>query len=477
MERQCKTCGRTFYLSNDEEHYFTRQPIGDTPMQLPARCEECRTKHKERIRLLARSNFNIPNSRGGNGCFEELTQSDLSEIEQWASFSEETTHQPPAEKIQDKQREMTFTLLSPTWIHRPVSETKSFHYPWGSIAQPFHSDHPETIKFSVENRLTGVAWLRDLPKGLALWWLEYAPWASKYQRANLSLLFYAIAKSIHQGTGGQLFARPIARFASLFKSTGFLPEDETGLLVLSSENSLRLVLVEHQVPESIIELLFQKNQNDQADIHWIAEQVGRGHLTPRLIEAFTRMSHTHTWNDLKTISNQGKFLPIEKRRPLILELGHILAAMAARNIFQRQGGQVENGPGGSAAWQTVRFLKPTRISGFRKLEQETIVKYTLSLGKNHSVVLVTRAWRKDDFGTGEMEATCQLFQEIGDRSAVRILAVTQDFNQIHILQKQSLLRQLDMVGANLWVIYPYTPAIHDEVKHLLRRLALPATIG
>lgn len=97
------------------------------------------------------------------------------------------------------------------------------------------------------------------------------------------------------------------------------------------------------------------------------------------------------------------------------------------------------------------------------------------MGAVDSVVLVSRAWRKDDFGTGEMEATCQLFREIGDRSVVRILAITQDFNQIHILQKQSLLRQLDMVGAILWVICPYTSAIHNEVKHLLRRLALPAT--
>jgi hypothetical protein len=43
------------------------------------------------------------------------------------------------------------------------------------------------------------------------------------------------------------------------------------------------------------------------------------------------------------------------------------------------------------------------------------------------------------------------------------------------LQKQSLLKLLDMVGANLWVIYPYTRAIHDEVKRLLRRLA-PSTV-
>lgn len=59
---------------------------------------------------------------------------------------------------------------------------------------------------------------------------------------------------------------------------------------------------------------------------------------------------------------------------LILELDHTLVAMEARVIFRKLGGQIKHGPNVVATQQTIRFRKPTRISGYLKQEKETIVK-------------------------------------------------------------------------------------------------------
>jgi hypothetical protein len=473
--RHCKTCKKPFYVPPNEKTYFTRRRVGNASMCMPMRCEECRAKKKKRNRQLALPNFPIPNSRHGDGCFEGLTISALDDIKAWRAAPPPESFPPPEEltEKEKKKRRVQYVLRAPSWINDSVPPMAgATQYPWHCVATPKQVERPNVLKFSVEDRLTGVAWLRDLPEGLTLWWLEYAPWAANYRKAKFSLPFYAIVESIRQGRGGRILVRSTSQHMAFFESLGCRPAFGGKLLELSVEDAWRLVMSEYGVSGPVIELLLQQDLAGDADTAWIVEQIGRRSLTPQRVEAFTRLSRDVDWLDVKRLAVERGNIPLEEQTPLRHRVRDVMGALAVREVFEKLGAEVRYTRGTPALGQIVQFPKKIQVKGYRKLDPTLgkVTVYNKRLQAGEEIVVISRMWSKADYNSDKPEGVYELLGDASDLAPNRVLAVSREFDEVGGARQKSVIRSVTDRGYHLLVLSHTAKRLQSEVRELFRRL-------
>jgi tetratricopeptide (TPR) repeat protein len=479
--KECKDCHREYTVTLDEESRFQRRRVGRPSLSKSLRCPECRVKHSQRTWQLGRPNFPILGSRGGSGCFEGLTVSDVEKIIAWQEFRPAAQKEKPNDKEEPPEaRQIKYTVLAPSWLNRLAAWSDASHirYSWSTLAASTRAEHPDVIKFSVEDKLTGVAWLRDVPQqGLILWWLEYAPWVAEYRNAIRSLPFYAIAESIRRGYRGHILARVTPEHQALFKSLGCRSVLGGKFVELSVQDALRLVLSDCRVSDSVVELLMEQESNGRADVAWIAGLAGRGVISAEAIEAITLLARRLDWLDVKTLATKAKSIPIDVKSALQLRLRHVFGALEETQSYQGLRGTICWEKSIPAVGQIVHFAASAKIKGCYSFDtgSEQVRQTDIILEPGDEVFVISRSWSVDEYDNNmeELEDLYHILAQVPAQTKQVILTVSKDFKDLSAERRHEIIRSVTERHALLKVSNRDARYLGNSVEEFLCYLVPP----
>ncbi len=459
----CKDCQARFFVSDHEIAYDLR--LGRKPRQ---RCESCVESHRQRVEVLARSNFPIPNARNGDGCFESLTIADL---EPPALPRRSVTISVPNEN--ETKHIYRYLLLEPAWIHRPAQLLGMTRYPWRSIATTTRIPHPDSIRFSVEGQMIGAAHIRRTPEGIILWWLDSLPVHARYQNAQFALPCYAIAESIQSGHQGRILLRRAVHLAELYESLGCRPTGKRELVELPREAALHLALrVEGVSPESIA-ILERLDAAGAMDLGWIVAHLGKGRLKALEIDALTQLMPDTIWLDIQRIVREPDTIEDTQSLLIIQNLCHLFGAIAVRNRITRWAKRA------TFTWSDVRPAINQQVRLPRKIwidlrdsneTEDTITKQKAYLPIDTPIEITTRVWSPADYETDSAAVILEQIPRLGHQSSHRILAVSDDFDRRPTSLQKILIQRVTIQHMHIWVLPFSAQAIRYTVRRWLRQL-------
>lgn len=460
----CKDCQAQFFISDQEiaeDTWLDRKPR--------QRCDRCVTIHRQRVRVLARANFPIPNASNGDGCFESLTFVDL-----------ELPDAPPPASValpvsneNDSQRVFRYLLLEPAWIHRPAPLQGLTRYPWRSVATTTRVPHPESIRFSVEGQMIGAAHIRRTAEGIMLWWLDSLPQTARYQNAQFALPCYAIAESIRSGDQGRILIRPASHLTDLYESLGCQPTRRGHLLELPREAALLLALRVEGVSFDSAAQLRQLDSTGAVNLAWIVAHLGKGRLKAIEIEAITRLMPDTTWPDIYRLATVPDTMADPASSPIIHNLCNVFGTLAMRNLITRWARRA------TFAWPDARTATSQQVRLPRRIwidqrdvdeAAHTITQRKTYLPINATIDIATRIWRPADYETNAGAAIREQIPYLGDYSSHRILAVSNDFDRRPISLRKMLIQSAASQNMQVWVLPFNARAIRRTVQRWLRRL-------